>query len=951
VFRHYEDFELVIQSSGEGYIIQLLGSPAGECQGDFVLPFNNVELSNFYSRIGQVRRTTRRADAPDAEAAKRFGEKLFRSVFTGEMLSQLRSSIDHTREHGQGLRIRLRLKGVPELAELPWEFLYDRDQDHFIATSTMTPMVRYLDLPQSVGPLRVKLPLRVLVVISGPRNLPALDAEGEWERLKQTLGPLETAGSLVLERLPSATLDALRRRARGEPFHILHFIGHGGFDEAAGDGVLHFENPQGLNDPIPGQLLGNVLRDHDCLRLAVLNACEGARQSNKDPFSGVAQSMCQQRLPAIVAMQFEISDAAAKAFAEEFYGAIAEGFPVDASVSEARKALFGGRYGQEWATPVLYMRSPNGLLFDVQRRAKPVEHRPEASVAPQPAPAPQAAAPVSPPQPPRSGPAPVPPPMPPPKPQPFVPSAQEEAERRRRETERLQHERALFELEQARRRQDDEQRQRNERMRSERQRLEEEKLRVERERFERERAEEQRRREERERQEFEASKAEEQRRQQEEQATRMREADERLRAKREEQHRREARESALKPQPPPPAPKIAAFAATVPAAKPKHRVRNFILIVLGSIVAGFLVLLIIGLVTKAGDSSSSSHPKTADAQALLSSGDQGFASGDYDKAIADYRSAISSDDSLADAHSHLCNALAVKGENAPGLKGDWAAAVSECERAVQLTPTSAEAHNNLCNALVDRESLTLALKGDFDRAIDECRQALTLRPVYPEAYNNLCNAIGTRSEQPIAHPADHDQAVAACKKAIELKPAYAEAHMNLGDLYRDTGDNALAQSNRVVAEQYQRKAVAEYRLALQSKPTYARAHTRLGSMLYRMADPQAIPELETAIKMDPDDYASYLWLGYTYLYYRKDYDQAIANLSKVVELKPDLADAEYSLALAYRERGDMVEARQHLTRAHALKPDDKAISADYRSATQGDAADKLSDAIQSGKKE
>ena len=435
MLRHYEDFELVIQNAGERYVIQLLGSPAGEGSGEFVLPFTHVELSNFYSRIGQVRRTTRRADSPDVDAAKRFGDQLFRSVFTGELLSQLRSSVDHTRERGQGLRIRLRLKGVPELAELPWEFLYDRDQDHFLATSTTTPMVRYLDLPQSVGPLRVKLPLRVLVVIAGPRNLPTLDAEGEWERLKQTLGPLEAAGSLVLERLPTATLDALRRRARGEAFHILHFIGHGGFDEVAGDGVLHFENPQGMNDPIPGQLLGNVLRDHDCLRLAVLNACEGARQSNKDPFSGVAQSLCQQRLPAIVAMQFEISDAAAKAFAEEFYGAIAEGFPVDASVSEARKALFGGRFGQEWATPVLYMRSSNGLLFEVQRRAKPVEHKPEAKVAPQPpsepvAPqevrrevAPQPAAPRPP----------APPPMPPPKPQPFMPSAQEEAERRRRD--------------------------------------------------------------------------------------------------------------------------------------------------------------------------------------------------------------------------------------------------------------------------------------------------------------------------------------------------------------------------------------------------------------------------------------------------------------------------------------------------------------------------------------
>ena len=352
MLRHYDDFELVIQTSGETYIVQLLNSPAGQASGEFIPPFTQVELSNFYSRIGQMRRSTRRIDAPDLEAAKKFGHQLFHAVFTGELLGQLRTSMDRCHEHGRGLRIRLRLKGVPALAELPWEFLYDIEQDHFLATSTLTPMVRYLDLPQTVPTLRVRPPLRVLVVLAGPRNLPNLDAEGEWERLKTSLAPLEANGAIQLERLPTATLDCLRRRARGEPFHILHFIGHGGFDQTAGDGVLHFEDPKGMSDPVPGQLLGNILRDHDCLRLAVLNACEGARQSNQDPFSGVAQSLCQQRLPAVVAMQFEISDDAAKTFAEEFYGALADGLPVDAAVSESRKALFSGRFGQEWATPV-----------------------------------------------------------------------------------------------------------------------------------------------------------------------------------------------------------------------------------------------------------------------------------------------------------------------------------------------------------------------------------------------------------------------------------------------------------------------------------------------------------------------------------------------------------------------------------------------------------------------
>lgn len=364
----YDDFDLEIISAGDKYRVHLNG-PTGQAAADFVLPFTEVDVSNFLGRIGQVRRSMRSNDAAEMYAAKDFGNKLFRAVFSGELIAQLRSSVEQSLNSDRGLRIRLRLTDVPELADLPWEFLYDSAQNHFLTTSTETPLVRFLDLPQRVAPLRATLPLRVLVVIASPKNLKRLDAEGEWERLQEALGDLLRAGHIVLERLPAATMDALRLRARGAPFHIFHFIGHGGFDNIAQDGVLQFEDQSGMSHPVRGELLGMQLHDHRSLRLAVLNACEGARSSRQDPFSGVAQSLLQQRVPAVIAMQFEISDAAAKVFAREFYCAIAEGSPVDAAVCESRKALFNEDFGQEWATPVLYMRSPEGQLFELQARA------------------------------------------------------------------------------------------------------------------------------------------------------------------------------------------------------------------------------------------------------------------------------------------------------------------------------------------------------------------------------------------------------------------------------------------------------------------------------------------------------------------------------------------------------------------------------------------------------
>jgi TonB family protein len=45
---------------------------------------------------------------------------------------------------------------------------------------------------------------------------------------------------------------------------------------------------------------------------------------------------------------------------------------VDAAVCESRKALFNEDFGQEWATPVLYMRSHEGLLFDLDHSSASV---------------------------------------------------------------------------------------------------------------------------------------------------------------------------------------------------------------------------------------------------------------------------------------------------------------------------------------------------------------------------------------------------------------------------------------------------------------------------------------------------------------------------------------------------------------------------------------------------
>ena len=364
----YLNFDLLLERAADGYTARVLACPAGQASADFRNPFSDLEVENFFLRLGRPRRAVRRRESPEMEMVKQFGGRLFDAVFRGDVRACLRSSLDEVRREGKGLRIRLHL-AAPELADWPWEYLYNSALNHFLSLSIGTPVVRYLELPLRIEPLVVTPPLRVLVMMASPEGCPALDVEREWRVLKDAVGTLEQRGRVILERLPQGqdSLATLQRHLRRKVYHVFHFIGHGGYDERAEDGVLLLEDKDGRHREVSGQHLGMLLHDERTLRLAILNACEGARSSRTDPFAGTAQSLVQQGIPAVIAMQSEITDEAAITLAYEFYGALADGYPVDAALAEARKALFAQGNEVEWGKPVLYLRAPDGRIFDIEK--------------------------------------------------------------------------------------------------------------------------------------------------------------------------------------------------------------------------------------------------------------------------------------------------------------------------------------------------------------------------------------------------------------------------------------------------------------------------------------------------------------------------------------------------------------------------------------------------------
>jgi len=363
----YLDFDLRFRKERSGYRVEIIQSPGGHAEHRFKLPFSEMELENYMLKIGRRHSGVRSATSPETKAARDFGAKLFDTVFQDEVEACFSRSLEEAKRRQSGLRLRLHLEQTPELADLPWEYLYHSQPRQFLALSAETPVVRYLDLPQERQPLAVVPPLRALVMISNPSDYDPLDVEREWQNLRAAVKDLEARGLLVVERLEKATLEQLQRQLRKSDYHIFHFVGHGGFDPNTQEGVLVLEDDVGRGRMVSGSDVGVYLRDEPTLRLVLLNACEGGRCARNDAFAGAAQSLVLKNIPAVIAMQFEVSDDAAIVLAGGFYSALADGYAVDAALAEARKAVFARGNAIEWGTPVLYLRAPDGRIFNVDK--------------------------------------------------------------------------------------------------------------------------------------------------------------------------------------------------------------------------------------------------------------------------------------------------------------------------------------------------------------------------------------------------------------------------------------------------------------------------------------------------------------------------------------------------------------------------------------------------------
>jgi hypothetical protein len=253
----------------------------------------------------------------------------------------------------------------PELSALPWEFLFDADTNTFLGNSIQTILSRYVPVPLPRRDIRAATPpLRILVVLSNPANMPQLDLDGEERLIREGMARQVAAGRVEIDTLTPATIRNINQALREKPYNVFHYVGHGDF---RGDkGTIALENADGTSRMVDDQTFSNFFLGNRTLGLALLNSCKGAVASSGQAFVGIAPNLVRRGIPAVIAMQYSIFDESAKLFADEFYRTLALGWPIDAAVQTTRNALSMevGLDRRDFATPVLSMRAKNGIILE-----------------------------------------------------------------------------------------------------------------------------------------------------------------------------------------------------------------------------------------------------------------------------------------------------------------------------------------------------------------------------------------------------------------------------------------------------------------------------------------------------------------------------------------------------------------------------------------------------------
>lgn len=228
-----------------------------------------------------------------------------------------------------------------------------------------------------------------------------------------------------------------------------------------------------------------------------------------------------------------------------------------------------------------------------------------------------------------------------------------------------------------------------------------------------------------------------------------------------------------------------------------------------------------------------------------------------------------------------------------------ALALRQPEKALQLADEmlAADAKNYIAYVLQGRSYASLGKK---EQAVKALQQAIKLNPDAPESYLYLGHLYKTEKK--------YDEALKDYGQALALNPGMAAAYYHRGDIY-------------LKQEEYEAARV-EFNLAISSQtgskrplptPYYKRGYLLYITQEYKLA----IKDLSRAIELAPEMYEAYLYRANALMAIGRK-EAAMRDYDQLIRIKPDFALGYYGRALLLREQGLELKSNADFKQADEL---------------------------------
>ncbi len=197
--------------------------------------------------------------------------------------------------------------------------------------------------------------------------------------------------------------------------------------------------------------------------------------------------------------------------------------------------------------------------------------------------------------------------------------------------------------------------------------------------------------------------------------------------------------------------------------------------------------------------------------------------------------------------------------------------------------------------------IVLQRQGKRQESIDALQAAMEISPRSPEILVNLGNVYKESGNPAIA--------VRNYRRALTLDPQHVMAHVNLANCLVDLDELDLA-------EEHARQALTAGGQALETLSALANVAE------HRRNFDDALSILETAARLYPDNPDLLVHLGCTCML-AKRHEAAVSTLRRALELRPRFVEALNNLGQALFELGRLEEAEEVLLAALQMRPDMK----------------------------